>query len=170
MQANEQLFCVLKSFFSYMSVKERIKAFIKYKKLSDRAFCIGVGLSPTYVSSMKVSIQPDKVNKIAVCFPELNTGWLMTGEGEMLKTNENKTQSTPEEFEKLPAGTGMVTFLMEQNRSLEKIIHDQNTIMIDQNDIIKCQLKRITDLEAELDRAKNASTAPEKAAECAAAS
>ena len=35
---------------------------------------------------MRVSIQPDRLKSIAICFPELNTGWLITGEGEMLKS------------------------------------------------------------------------------------
>ncbi|MEG1540263.1 MAG: S24 family peptidase, partial [Muribaculaceae bacterium] len=30
---------------------------------------------------------PDKVTEISKKFPQLNTGWLMTGEGEMLKNN-----------------------------------------------------------------------------------
>jgi len=100
----------------------------------------------------------------------LNPIWLYAGEGEMLKADKNSVQSQPKEYEKLPAGSGMMEFLMDQNRSLEKIVHDQNKIMIDQNDIIKAQLARITDLEAEIDRIKNASTAPAKGAGCAAAS
>ena len=35
---------------------------------------------------MRKSIQPDKIKSIAIEFPELNTEWLLTGEGEMLKT------------------------------------------------------------------------------------
>lgn len=30
---------------------------------------------------------PDKLQKISLHNPDLNTGWLMTGEGEMLKSN-----------------------------------------------------------------------------------
>ncbi len=40
-----------------------------------------------YVNNIRVSIQPDKITSIALHFPELNTGWLLTGEGEMLKSN-----------------------------------------------------------------------------------
>jgi hypothetical protein len=77
-----------------MTVKERLKRFIKYKNISERRFCTTVGLSPTYVSAMRTSIQPDKVLNIALHFPDLNTGWLMTGEGEMLKRQDsNKVES-----------------------------------------------------------------------------
>lgn len=68
-----------------MTVKERLKEFIKHKGMSVRSFESGCGLSYGYVNNMRVSIQPDKVGNIARCFPELNTGWLLTGEGEMLK-------------------------------------------------------------------------------------
>lgn len=69
-----------------MSVKERVTEFIKYKKLSVRKFESLCGLSFGYINNMRVSIQPGKITNIARQFPELNTGWLLTGEGEMLKT------------------------------------------------------------------------------------
>lgn len=78
-----------------MTVKERLKRFIKYKNISERRFCAIVGLSPTYVSAMRTSIQPDKVINIAMHFPDLNTGWLMTGEGEMLKSDYKFNPITP---------------------------------------------------------------------------
>jgi hypothetical protein len=68
-----------------MTVKERIKKFIVFKKMPVRRFEKLCGLSYGYINNMRVSIQPDKVANIATCFPELNTGWLMTGEGDMLK-------------------------------------------------------------------------------------
>lgn len=68
-----------------MSVKERLKAFIKSRKMGQGAFEKEVGLSNGYVNNIRQSIQPDKLQKIALRFPELNTGWLMTGDGEMIK-------------------------------------------------------------------------------------
>jgi hypothetical protein len=70
------------------TVKERLKAFIEYKNMSVRSFESQCGLSYGYVGNMRQSIQPDKVKSIAHCFPELNTGWLLSGEGEMLKTDQ----------------------------------------------------------------------------------
>lgn len=72
-----------------MTVKERLKQFIEYKRISVRSFERTCGLSYGYVSNMRVSIQPDKIANIAHCFPELNTGWLLTGEGEMIRDSEN---------------------------------------------------------------------------------
>lgn len=71
-----------------MSVKERLTLFIKYKKLSQGRFETACGLSNGYVNNIRQSIQPDKLQKIALQFPELNTGWLMAGEGSMLKETE----------------------------------------------------------------------------------
>lgn len=66
------------------SVKERLNVFIKYKHLSKRKFCELISVCSSYVTNISKSIQPDKIERISEQFPELNTGWLMTGNGEML--------------------------------------------------------------------------------------
>lgn len=66
------------------TVKDRLLKFIEYLGLSKNRFEEICGLSKRYVSNISVSIQPDKVKKISLKFPELNTGWLLTGEGRML--------------------------------------------------------------------------------------
>jgi len=71
-----------------MSVKERIKAFVKYMGISIREFEKLSGLNYGYVNSIRVSIQPDKLKGIASHFVDLNTSWLITGEGEMLKSGK----------------------------------------------------------------------------------
>lgn len=79
-----------------MTVKERLKQFIKYKKISIRSFERDCGLSYGYVNNMRVSIQPDKITNIANQFPELNTGWLLTGEGEMIRGQNDFAFQTKE--------------------------------------------------------------------------
>ena len=74
-----------------MTLKERLKGFIKYKGISVRSFEIKCGLSNGYISNMRVSIQPEKMSCIAEQFPELNMGWLMTGEGEMIKAMQQES-------------------------------------------------------------------------------
>ncbi len=69
----------------YKTVKERLAAFIEFKGLSKNKFEQMCGLSRRYASNISRSIQPDKIEKISLAFPDLNTGWLLTGEGEMLK-------------------------------------------------------------------------------------
>lgn len=43
------------------------------------------GFSTGFVYNMRVSMQPDKAMRIANTFPDINIGWLLTGEGEMIK-------------------------------------------------------------------------------------
>lgn len=78
-----------------MSVKQRIIEFAKTQERSVRAFEIKAGLTVGYINAIRVSIQPDKLKCIASHYPNLNTGWLLTGEGEMLKNPaENLDNST----------------------------------------------------------------------------
>lgn len=76
-----------------MTVKERLIKFIQHKKLNNSQFCRSIGVSSAFVSSMVKSIQPDKIESIALNYPDLNTGWLLTGEGEMLKVEQQVTLS-----------------------------------------------------------------------------
>ncbi|MFR9509898.1 MAG: hypothetical protein SNH07_09145, partial [Rikenellaceae bacterium] len=72
------------------TVKERLITFISSIGISKNKFETICGLGSRYVSNISVSIQPDKIKKISLNFPQLNTGWLLTGEGEMLNAT-NKT-------------------------------------------------------------------------------
>lgn len=133
-----------------MSVKERLKEFIKYKGISERKFCKAAGLALSYVNNIRVSIQPDRVNSIAVAFPELNTGWLLTGEGEMLKKND-----TTNEYQTL--NSELLTFLKEENKKCHKVVEDQMEIM-------KGMQKTIDILQTQLCEKIEASVAPEAGA------
>lgn len=76
------------------TVKERLIEFLKFKGVSKSEFGERIGVSNAYVTSIRKSIQPDKIQAIALNYPELNTAWLLTGEGEMLKaTQSNATVS-----------------------------------------------------------------------------
>ena len=77
-----------------MSIKERLIKFLEIKKISKSEFGRRIGVSSAFITSMRKSMQPDKLQRIASEFPELNTSWLLTGEGEMLKSAEPATPST----------------------------------------------------------------------------
>ena len=71
-----------------MTVKERLIKFAKSQEKSVRAFEIKTGLSVGYINAIRVSIQPDKIQRIASQYPNLNTEWLLTGSGSMLKNED----------------------------------------------------------------------------------
>ena len=75
-------------------VKERLVSFLKYKRMSQAKFQDSIGASNGYVNSIRQSIQPDKLEKIAQLYPELNISWLLIGGlgGEMLKAERKETK------------------------------------------------------------------------------
>ncbi len=71
------------------TVKERLIEYLKCKGISKTEFGERIGVSNAYVTSIRKSIQPDKLQAIALNYPDLNTSWLLTGEGEMLKATQS---------------------------------------------------------------------------------
>lgn len=67
------------------TVKERLIEYLKYKNVGQVKFAENVGLSRGFVNNIVNSIQPKTLHKIAMYYPDLNTSWLLTGDGEMLK-------------------------------------------------------------------------------------
>lgn len=76
------------------TVKERLIQYINHKGLSKNKFETICGFGSRYVSNISVSIPPDKIKIISLNFPDLNTGWLLTGEGEMLRENGQNTSDS----------------------------------------------------------------------------
>lgn len=72
-----------------MSVKERLKYYIDYRGISIRSFESETGLSNGYVNNITNSISPSKQILIKKAFPDLSIPWLLTGEGDMLRSNKN---------------------------------------------------------------------------------
>jgi len=67
--------------------KNRLLEFLKHLGIGQNAFEKKVGISNGYIAHLKVSIGSGVLLKITNTYPELNTEWLLTGEGEMLKTS-----------------------------------------------------------------------------------
>lgn len=78
------------------TVKERLINYLLYKKITRQKFANDIGVSSAYVDSIRKSIQPSKITIIAKQYPDLNTGWLLTGEGSMLK-EESSINIAPNE-------------------------------------------------------------------------
>ena len=115
------------------TVKQRLIKYLDFKKVNKSEFARRINVSNAFVSSIRKSIQPDKIKRIALNFSDLNINWLLTGEGEMLKDtsiggdsiiqtgeghnaviNKNKYSG---KFAGIPEGSQM-QYLMEQNKQL----------------------------------------------------
>ena len=66
-------------------VKERLISYLEYAGINKSEFGRRIGVSNAFVTSIRKSIQPNKIVAINKEFPDLDTNWLLTGEGEMLK-------------------------------------------------------------------------------------
>lgn len=82
--------------------KQRLKAFVKYTGLPVYKFESRCGLSNGYISSMRKGIGYKALEQISKTFPELNTVWLSTGEGEMLKNTDDHPAVDPQSPEASP--------------------------------------------------------------------
>ena len=88
-------------------MKERLMEFIKEKDISNRKFLLKCGLSGTYISTLTGNPSGDTLKKIEAAYPELNTEWLLTGKGEMLKIPSVVTVYNPTSEERQEAGDGI---------------------------------------------------------------
>lgn len=79
-----------------MGIKERFLEFISYKGLSKRKFQESVGVSNSYIQNISSGISAEVLYRIANTYPELNTDWLLTGDGDMLKDNKLTEAHIPE--------------------------------------------------------------------------
>lgn len=66
-------------------MKERLTEFLSYLGIGQNKFEERVGIARGYVNKMSGNMTMKILDKISAVYPELNTNWLKTGEGEMLK-------------------------------------------------------------------------------------
>ena len=128
------------------SVKERLKQFIDTLNISEREFCRRIGVSSSYVMSIKKSIQPDKMQALSIHFPELNPLWLLLGQGEMLLSDGKKEGEQRQNTGGLPSSELLAKLLEEANSEKARLLS-----------IIESQQRTIESL-TELNKKANAQT------------
>lgn len=69
-------------------VKTRIKQFCEAEGITVSSFEKSIGASNGYVNSISRSVGIDKLNRILEKYPYLNIEWLLTGNGDMKKQQE----------------------------------------------------------------------------------
>lgn len=73
-----------------LTVKSRLQKFIWFKQMRVSAFEKACGLGNGYVAAISKGIGIEKQAAIAKAFPELSMPWLLTGEGNMLRSESEK--------------------------------------------------------------------------------
>lgn len=87
-----------------ISVKERVKLFIKSINMSIIDFERSINVANGYVNSISKGIGADKTTAIIEKYPNLNLEWLLTGNGSMLRT-ENSDHLCIEVSQNCTSGT-----------------------------------------------------------------
>jgi transcriptional regulator len=123
-----------------MSVKKRLKDFIKSQGLTISGFEKDINVSNGYVNSISKGIGGEVLLSILEKSPKLNIDWLLTGKGSMLKEDTSKPVNTPEDM-------GQVALLQQENSFLKEKI-----TLLEENKIL--QAKEIKRLEEEIKRIK----------------
>lgn len=127
-----------------MTVKDRVREFVKFKGISMSQFERICGLSVGYVNAMRVSFGKDYLNNVLKQFPELNREWLLYGEGEMLKSgnfsqNQEKVTQNNENGDNIQGQN--VTVQSNTQTNVDEFLA-----------IIKQQANQITKSQEQIDR------------------
>lgn len=72
-------------------IKERLVEYIEFKGITKSYFEKSIKMGNGYISNVK-SIGSDKLEDIINKYSDLNIEWLITGQGEMLKTEYNASR------------------------------------------------------------------------------
>lgn len=114
-----------------MSVKKRLKDFIKSQGLTISGFEKDINVSNGYVNSISKGIGGEVLLSILEKSPKLNIDWLLTGKGSMLKEDTSKPVNTPEDM-------GQVALLQQENSFLKEKI-----TLLEENKILQAkEIKR----------------------------
>jgi hypothetical protein len=114
-------------------MKERLVQFLAHLGMGQTKFEEKVGLSRGFVNSLKDNLTIRTLAKIETAYPELNTEWLKTGEGEMLKsvnTNEvNGNGNTSVAGNGNQITTANITEMLELQKGYQEMINRLITII-----------------------------------------
>lgn len=115
-----------------MSVKKRLKEFIRSQGFTISSFEKDINVSNGYVNSISKGIGGEILLSILEKSPNLNINWLLTGEGEMLK---NAPEPAPQESH---AGADRYTALLEDKIAL---LEKNNALLEDKIEDLKRRLE-----------------------------
>lgn len=97
-----------------MGAKERLRAYLKLKGISQTDFLNSIGASPGYIAAMSKGFGPRYEPMVREKYPDLNIGWILTGDGQMLNG------SAPA----VPAGSGVPYYDLDVTASITESFND----------------------------------------------
>lgn len=117
------------------AVKNRLVEFLDYKGLDKSVFERMCGLANGFVDKTNSRMRRSSLNMISAQFPELNTDWLLSGEGDMIQ--ETKRAQDHEEQSDIKALLQRIDKLLEvherDSRNIERLI----TLLMEEREGIK---------------------------------
>lgn len=81
-----------------LNTLQRLKLYIDYKGLTNKEFELSVGFSNgAFASQLKKNrtIGVDKLENILLAYPEINPEWVLTGRGDMLRSDNSNLVAKP---------------------------------------------------------------------------
>lgn len=87
-----------------MTIKERIETFIESRGIKRSVFEKSCGFSNGYTRNLKENPSATKIEDILNAYPELNRVWLLSGDGDMLKSASSEPDPTdkPDNYRLVP--------------------------------------------------------------------
>lgn len=128
------------------TIKDRLILWIKHLGIGQAKFEKQCGLANGYVNNIRQTITPEKLQIISLHNPQLNTGWLMTGEGSMLKEEFSQNLKVLEDLEKIYKNK--IESLEEKINMLNDTVATQKQIIEDQKWLIESLRSQVMRLEA----------------------
>lgn len=107
---------------------ERLQYYMELKGINDNQMTIAAGLSVGLLGKLKKNgkgMNSANIEKILYSYPDINAAWLLTGEGEMLKTSTSSAHEAPcpDEKERKTEKNGEKQRRSEKNREYSSRIH-----------------------------------------------
>ena len=94
------------------TVQQRLKNYLGYKDISINKFEKSINAATGFVGNMRLSMSPNKIKSIAQIYSDLNIGWLLTGNGDMMYVKDDG--GIPLYRAEAAAGFGTPNFSIEE--------------------------------------------------------
>lgn len=116
-----------------MELKDRVRQYCNHAKITIAAFERLAKLSNGYFNQVQKAPSLSKLSQISQAFPDLNTNWLLTGEGEMLTTDRDGHTIESDAIETTKLNDMNITRLLDtierQGRQIDEML-EQNGRLI----------------------------------------